>query len=445
MINVVLGTQWGDEGKGKLVDYLAEKVDIIARFQGGANAGHTIVVNDIKYVFHLVPSGILYNNKTCVIGNGVVLDPISLVDEIKLLDTKNINIENRFFISERTHLIMPYHRLLDVVKEISRGSDKIGTTARGIGPSYGDKISRTGLVAGDLLDKEILTKKITKNILEKINTIKKIHNIDNTKLKEILSNFKYSDITMDTFYDPENGLDSNKIIEYFYSVGQKLKNNISSTMFLNNQLKENKSILAEGAQGTMLDINFGSYPFVTSSVTTIGNVMSGLGIAPTKLNQITGIVKAYTTRVGEGPFPSELNDETGELLRKQGDEFGATTGRPRRCGWLDLLIVKFACDINGINNIAITKLDVLSGFEKIKYCKSYEVNGEVVNQLPNNLKNCEPIYEEVDGWKEDITNITRYEDLPENAKKYVELIENILDVKIGIVSVGPKREQTILR
>jgi len=446
MIDVVLGTQWGDEGKGKIVDYLSKDSEIVARFQGGANAGHTVVVNDIQYILHLVPSGVLYDNKICVVGNGVVLDPISLVDEINILSTKNITLENRFFISERAHLILPYHRLLDVVKEISKGKNKIGTTARGIGPSYADKINRVGILAIDLLNKETLSDKVKKNIQEKLEIITKINNISNNKIKEILSSFKYENITLDYFYDSEKIIDSDKLVDYLFSIGEKLKNYvINTTDYLNNSLKQGKKILAEGAQGTMLDINFGSYPFVTSSVTTVGNVISGLGVGPQNLDKITGIVKAYTTRVGAGPFPTELNDNFGENLRKKGSEFGATTGRPRRCGWLDLMITKYSCMLNGINSIAITKLDVLSGFDTIKFCKSYKVNGEIVDHLPYDLSVAEPIYNELPGWKEDISDIKNFDELPENAKKYIKAIEDFLEVRIDIVSVGPKREQTIIR
>lgn len=446
MIDVVLGTQWGDEGKGKIVDYLSKDSEIVARFQGGANAGHTVVVSDIQYILHLVPSGVLYDNKICVVGNGVVLDPISLIDEINILSTKNITLENRFFISERAHLILPYHRLLDVVKEISKGKDKIGTTARGIGPSYADKINRVGILAIDLLNKEILSDKVKKNIQEKLEIITKINNISNNKIKEILSSFKYENITLDYFYDSEKIIDSEKLVDYLFSIGEKLKNYIiNTTDYLNNSLKQGKKILAEGAQGTMLDINFGSYPFVTSSVTTVGNVVSGLGVGPQNLEKITGIVKAYTTRVGAGPFPTELNDNFGEELRKKGSEFGATTGRPRRCGWLDLMITKYSCMLNGINSIAITKLDVLSGFDTIKFCKSYKVNGKIVDNLPYDLSVAEPIYNELPGWKEDISDIKNFDELPENAKKYIKAIEDFLEVRIDIVSVGPKREQTIIR
>jgi len=447
MIDVVIGSQWGDEGKGKVVDYLSEKADIVARFQGGANAGHTLVVNNVQYILHLVPSGVLYNNKICVIGNGVVLDPISLIDEIKVLKNKNINLEDRLFLSERTHLILPYHRLIDVVKEVSKGADCIGTTARGIGPCYADKVNRIGVHAVDLLNKEVLSKKVKENVGEKLEIIFKINNMGKEKIKEILTSFKYDDVSMLEFYDEEKIINTDKLVDYLYSLGQKLKKHIINTpVYLNQSLEANKDILAEGAQGTMLDIEFGSYPFVTSSVTTIGNVISGLGVNPSKLRTITGIVKAYTTRVGSGPFPTELKDDFGIKLREKGAEFGATTGRPRRCGWLDLVVVKYACMLNGINSIAITKLDVLSNLGKIKYCKSYKLDdGKVIDYLPNDLSKVQPIYEEINGWNEDITNIKNYNELPANTKKYLETIENYLKVKIDIVSVGPGREQTIIK
>jgi adenylosuccinate synthase len=446
MINVVLGTQWGDEGKGKLVDYFTKDSDVVARFQGGANAGHTIVVENIEYILHLIPSGVLHKDKICAIGNGVVLDPISLIDEIKILKEKNIFVQDRFLLSEKAHLILPYHRLIDVIKEISKGKDCIGTTARGIGPCYSDKINRIGVTAHDLLDRETLSKKIKFNFAEKIKIIKKINDVDDEKIKEVLFSFKYNDVNLMDFYDPEEIINTDKFTEYLLTIGEKLKNNIENvSLYLNNLLDQNKNILAEGAQGTMLDIDFGTYPFVTSSVTTIGNVISGLGVNPKKLNKITGIVKAYTTRVGSGPFPTELNDDVGEKLRKEGSEFGATTGRARRCGWLDLVVVKHSCMLNGINSIAITKLDVLSKFEKIKYCKEYKYDDKIISHLPYDLDKVEPIYQEIDGWNQDISNIRNYNDLPENAKKYIKIIEDFLNVKIDIVSVGPKREETIIK
>lgn len=417
-VTVLVGSQWGDEGKGKIVDILSEKVDIVARYQGGANAGHTVEIGDKQFILHLIPSGILREDVICVIGNGVVIDPSALLQEIELLEKNNIKVNGRLFISHNAHLIMPYHKLLDSISE--SGENKIGTTGRGIGPCYIDKYARKGIRIVDLLNKKVLEEKIRINLKEKNNLLKKVYNHDELDVEAIIKEYQEFDKTID-----------------------KYVKDIPS--FLNNAIKEGKSILMEGAQGALLDVDHGTYPYVTSSSPTSGGACIGTGIPPNKITQIVGIVKAYTTRVGNGPFPTELVDETGEKLRKAGAEYGATTGRPRRCGWFDAFIVKYTAMINGIDYVAITKLDVLGVFDEIKVCIGYEVNGKRLKSFPtdvNKLGEVKPVYETLPGWKKDISGCKSYSDLPEETKRYLSFLSEHTGIKINIISVGPKRTQT---
>ncbi len=415
---VLVGSQWGDEGKGKIVDLISEKFEIVVRYQGGANAGHTVEIGDNKYILHLIPSGILRENVICAIGNGVVIDPTALLEEIQLLKLHNINVDGRLFISQNAHLIMPYHKLLDSISE--SGDNKIGTTGRGIGPCYIDKYARKGIRIVDLLNRTELEKKIRANLKEKNEILQKIHG--------------------------HAGLDVDQIVKEYLEFDQAIDKYIKDVpAFLNQSLDEGKSILLEGAQGTFLDIDHGTYPYVTSSSPTSGGACTGSGIPPTKIDAVIGIVKAYTTRVGNGPFPTELTDEEGEKLRKVGVEFGATTGRPRRCGWFDAFLVSYSKMINGITSVALTKLDVLSSFEKINVCIGYELNGKRLKNFPTNVEhlNCvKPIYETLDGWNTDISSCERYEDLPSKTRDYLNFISRYSAIKIDIVSVGPKRKQT---
>ena len=417
-VTVLVGSQWGDEGKGKIVDILSEKVDIVARYQGGANAGHTVEIGDKQFILHLIPSGILRENVICVIGNGVVIDPSALLQEIELLEKNNIKVNGRLFISHNAHLIMPYHKLLDSISE--SGENKIGTTGRGIGPCYIDKYARKGIKIVDLLNRKVLEEKIRLNLKEKNNLLKKVYNHDELDVEAIIKEYQEFDKTID-----------------------KYVKDVPS--FLNNAINEGKSVLMEGAQGALLDVDHGTYPYVTSSSPTSGGACIGTGIPPNKITQIVGIVKAYTTRVGNGPFPTELVDEVGEKLRKAGAEYGATTGRPRRCGWFDASLVKYSAMINGIDYVAITKLDVLGIFDEIKVCTGYEVNGKRLKTFPtdvNKLVDVKPVYETLPGWKKDISGCKSYSDLPEETKNYLSFLSESAGIKINIISVGPKRIQT---
>ena len=415
---VLVGSQWGDEGKGKIVDLISEKFKIVVRYQGGANAGHTVEIGEKKYILHLIPSGILRENVICAIGNGVVIDPTALLDEIELLKSHDISVDGRLFISQNAHLIMPYHKLLDSLNE--SGDNKIGTTGRGIGPCYIDKYARKGIRIVDLLNRTELEKKIRSNIKEKNEILQKIHG--------------------------HSGLDVDAIVKEYLEFDQAIDKYIKDVpSFLNQSLEEGKSVLLEGAQGTFLDIDHGTYPYVTSSNPTSGGACTGSGIPPTKIDAVIGIVKAYTTRVGNGPFPTELNDDEGEKLRKVGAEFGATTGRPRRCGWFDAFLVSYSQMINGITSVALTKLDVLSEFEKIKVCVGYEINGKRLKTFPTNveqLNKVTPIYETLDGWKSDISKCEKYSDLPNKTINFLNFISKESGINIDIVSVGPKRKQT---
>ncbi len=425
MANVVIvGTQWGDEGKGKIVDLLTEHADFVVRFQGGNNAGHTLVVKGKKYVFHLIPSGILYENKMCFIGNGVVLDPGVLLEEMDKLAASGLPVNpQRLMISERAHLIMPYHRLLDSCSESALASGKkIGTTGRGIGPCYGDKILRNGIKAGDLLDAGSLMEKLRENLEEKNFLFSKKFNTEPLKAEAIYEEYlKYAD----------------RLAPYIDNV----------SVALDDGRKAGKHILFEGAQGTQLDIDHGTYPFVTSSNTVAGNACTGSGFGPSHIDCVIGILKAYTTRVGEGPFPTELLDGVGDELQQKGGEVGATTGRKRRCGWLDGVIAREAVRLNGINGLAITKLDVLSGQPILKLATSYEADGKKLTAMPGNIKTyakMQPVYEDLAGWSEEITQARSVDDLPAKARDYVKRIEEFTETPAYILSVGPGREQTML-
>jgi adenylosuccinate synthase len=419
---VIVGTQWGDEGKGKIVDLLAEFADMVVRFQGGNNAGHTMVVNGEQFISHLVPSGIL-QGKTCLLGNGMVVDPAVLVQELDELKSKGIHVgPDRLKISEKAHLIMPYHKHIDLAREKMKGDQKIGTTGRGIGPCYEDKATRTGLRFVELLDTEDFDETVQSILKEK-----------NFYLKHCLF---------------AETLDAESIIDQYKAFGQRLAPHVVNISIVMNQaIKENKQILFEGAQGTHLDIDHGTYPFVTSSNTVSGNACCGAGIGPKEITGVVGIVKAYTTRVGSGPFPTELFDETGDKIQATGAEFGATTGRRRRCGWLDTVLLRNAVRLNGLTGLVITKLDVLGGLKQLKICTGYKYNGEIVADFPASLKilgSCKPVYDVLPGWQEDISGIRKFKDLPENAKKYLDRIEKLTETPIDIVSVGPGREETII-
>jgi len=419
---VVIGSQWGDEGKGKIIDIFTEFADAVIRFQGGGNAGHTVVIGDKQVILHQIPSGCLRKNTLCVIGNGMVLDLETLMEEIEDVEKSGfLEDRSQLLISEGVHLVFPYHRLADKGREEQAGDKKIGTTGRGIGPTYETKVARTGIRFVDLFDEDLFREKLVTNVAEKNEFLKRC-------------NFEL--------------LDAEELFEKYRTLAEKLKPFVGNISVVIDQLmKEGKNILFEGAQGTLLDVDHGTYPYVTSSTTTAGGVCSGAGIGPTRLDGVIGIVKAYTTRVGEGPFPTEQKNETGKRLQDTGKEFGATTGRPRRCGWIDTVALRHACRINGFTALALTKLDVLGGLEKIRICRSYRVDGQEVTEFPASLRalqKCEPVYEEVDGWDEDITPIRSYDDLPANARTYIERLQDILGVPFMLISVGVKRDQTIL-
>lgn len=419
----IVGSQWGDEGKGKVIDYLATQADVVVRGQGGNNAGHTLVVNDKKYALHLIPSGVLNPNTINVIGNGIVFDPKGFLDEIEKLEKENIDVSN-IKISDRAHIIFPYHKELDALAEEARGDNKIGTTKKGIGPCYMDKTERSGIRICDLMDEEVFHKKLKSQIEAKNNIVKNIYGRTNL-------------FDFETIY--------NEYIEY----AEKIRKYVDDTsVIVYNSIKEGKKVLFEGAQGTLLDLDLGTYPFVTSSHPISGGFAIGSGVGPNMIKDVVGIVKAYTTRVGEGPFVTELNDEIGEKIRVQGREFGTTTGRARRCGWFDSVIVRYASRVNGLTSISLMLLDVLTGFETIKICTAYKIGDKIIKDFPASLEilsKCEPVYEELNGWNEDISGIDKFEDLPENAKAYIEKIEEIVGVSVDMISVGPDRSQTIVR
>lgn len=420
-IRVVVGAQWGDEGKGKVVDLLSKNVDYVVRYQGGANAGHTLKFDDQKVVLHLIPSGIFNGDARCIIGNGVVVDPQALLEEIETVEAMGVDLQDRLFVSNAAHVILPYHQVLDQVKEKHRGRDAIGTTGRGIGPAYVSKVSRVGIRTSDLFHPDQLKEKLEKNLAD-----------INEGLKHIYK---------------EDVLDPKPILEDALNAAEKLCPYIANTSALLHQaVEDGKEVLLEGAQGSLLDIDHGTYPYVTSSSPTSGGACTGSGIPPTAIKHVMGISKAYCTRVGNGPFPTELDDEFGEELREKGQEFGATTGRPRRCGWIDLVALKYAVKVNGINELALTKLDVLNDFETIKVCTAYEKDGKETDVFPMDLADIEsvkPVYETLPGWDEDIRLFESRADLPEAAEKYLAFVEDYLDVDIKIVSTGPKRSETI--
>lgn len=419
---IVLGAQWGDEGKGKMTDYLAEEADVVVRFQGGNNAGHTVEVGDRQYKLHLIPSGILYDNKLNVIGNGVVVDPKALFEEIGYLEKEGVKVTpEKLIISDRAHLIMPYHRVLDILKEKARGKNDIGTTGKGIGPCYTDKFERCGIRVCDLLHEDVFEEKLRENIKMKNEYITKVLGGEALDAEEILVQYK----------------------QYAEKIGPFVKD---TSVKVYDSIKEDKTVLFEGAQGMLLDIDHGTYPYVTSSNTTAGGVSNGIGVGPNMITNAVGITKAYTTRVGKGPFPTELENETGEWIRTKGHEYGVTTGRSRRCGWLDLVIVKSAVRVSGLTSLAVTKIDTLAGLDKLKVCVGYKFNGEIIDYFPASLEDlakCEPVYEEFDGWGDSVADARSYDEIPENAKKYLERISEFTGTRISIVSVGPKRDQTM--
>lgn len=423
-VSVIVGSQWGDEGKGKIVDLLGKDADIVARYQGGANAGHTIVIDGKQFVLHLIPSGMLSPGIKCVIGNGVVIDPIALVEEIEVLKQKGVSVEGRLFISERAHLIMPYHKHLDQASEKSKSSkEAIGTTGRGIGPAYIDKYNRCGIRVGETLNTAVFEEKLRKNIEEKNVILSKVYGLAELNYNDVLAEVKKHIDALKPFI-------------------------ADTTTLLNTAIKNNENIVIEGAQGSLLDVDHGTFPFVTSSNPTTGGACTGLGIPPTKINRVIGITKAYTTRVGNGPFPTELFDATGKKLQDCGHEFGATTGRPRRCGWLDLNALKYSIMVNGITDIALTKLDVLNTFEEINVCTAYEVDGKVLDFFPSEIESLEkvkPVLKTLKGWNCDLAGTTTFDKLPKEAKDYINYIEDFTGAKVSIISISPDRNDTIVR
>jgi adenylosuccinate synthase len=420
-VSVVIGSQWGDEGKGKIVDLLSAECDIVARYQGGANAGHTIMWDDKEFVLHLVPSGIFHEGVTCVIGNGVVIDPVAVLEEIRMIGELGYDVAGRLLISHNAHLIMPWHKALDQAREKSRDAGAIGTTGRGIGPAYMDKFARTGIRVVDLLDRDVLRKKITTALEEKNAILKHIYGGEQLDVDAIIDEYVEFDKQIDPYVT-------------------------DTTQYLCRALADGKRVLAEGAQGSLLDVDFGTYPYVTSSHPNVGGCCTGLGVPPTAIDRVIGIVKAYTTRVGNGPFPTELKGELGDELRKVGHEFGATTGRPRRTGWLDLVALRYTTMINGLTELAITKLDVLSGQDEIKVCVAYRYDGKTTERFPSEvqtLEKVEPVYESLPGWKDDLTAVREWDDLPATAQDYMRYVARKLGVPISMIAVGPKRSQTI--
>lgn len=417
-----MGSQWGDEGKGKVVDLLGESYQVVARFQGGPNAGHTVNISGKQFILHHIPSGILHDHTTCVIGNGMVIDPETILTEINGLEDQGLDVCGRLLISENAHFILPYHKIIDRVSEALKKDGKIGTTGRGIGPAYADKVSRDGIRVGDLLYIDDWQSQVRENVRIKNIYFEKVYNT--------------------------SPLNPDSVVQLLQAFKDRLGVCVTDTVqFIHHAVENNQGVLLEGAQGTLLDIDFGTYPFVTSSNTMIGGVFSGLGVDPRHVDQVMGVLKAYATRVGNGPFPTELEGETGEKLRELGGEYGATTGRPRRCGWLDCVAAKYAIQINGIDSLCITKMDVLDTFDEIKICAGYTKRGEALAGYPqysHKLDTIQPVYETLPGWKESIVNVRRYDALPEEAKSYLRRISEILDVPIQIVSVGPGRKQTII-
>lgn len=419
---VLIGAQWGDEGKGKITDFLAKKAGMIVRSQGGNNAGHTVVVEGEEFKLHLIPSGILYSDKTCIIANGVVIDPAVLLQELNYLTERGVK-TGKLLISGNAHVIMPYHRLLDGLEENARGDSKIGTTKRGIGPAYMDKTARTGIRMNDLIDPDEFAAKLRRNLAEKNTLLTKVYGAEPLDFEEIYQEYEGYAARLKEY-----------VTDTSLAIAQTMKNGIK--------------VLFEGAQGTLLDLDHGTYPFVTSSSPIAGGACTGSGVGPTHIDRVVAVIKAYTTRVGEGPFPTELTDDTGQRIQKLGFEFGTTTGRARRCGWFDAVIARYAVRVNGISDFAVTKLDVLTGLETLKICVGYNADGQRIDEFPQSQKiftKCEPIYEEMPGWQEDLTQIKRFEDLPKNAQNYIRRLEELSGVQATIVAVGPGREQTIVR
>jgi adenylosuccinate synthase len=421
MTIVIVGAQWGDEGKGKIIDILSRKADIIVRFQGGNNAGHTVVVDKQQFILHLVPSGVLHKKKICVIGNGVVIDPQALLEEIDNLKLCGIDIDSNLKISEQAHLIFPYHKIIDRLREAKKARLKIGTTGRGIGPCYADKVNRIGIRIVDILDKEIFEKKLKIALAEKNEIFRKIYNFP--------------------------GFSFSQIYQEYLNFAEQIKRYVfDCSQFLNQAIKKKQNILFEGAQGTSLDVDFGTYPYVTSSSTTAGGACIGTGISPVDIDRIIGVAKAYTTRVGLGPFPTQFSQRLMQTIRHKGKEFGATTGRPRRCGWFDAVIVRWAIAINHLRELAVTKLDVLDGLKTIKICTAYKYQGKIYRNLPASIKvleNCQPIYETHPGWAENTSVVKHFNSLPLNARRYIKRLEHLLKIKISMISVGSEREQII--
>ncbi len=418
-VQIILGAQWGDEGKGKVVDMLAEQADVVARYQGGANAGHTVCIGDKQYVLHLLPSGMFHESCTCVIGNGVVIDPAALMGEIAQLEAAGIRVKGRLLISHNAHLIMPYHKQLDVIRE--QTSARIGTTGRGIGPAYIDKFMRAGIRIVDLLDRDTLARKLKANIEEKNQILTKVHGATKIDVDAIITEYQEFD---------------QKIDEYI----------TDTSLYLFQVLRDGKRVIAEGAQGALLDVDHGTYPFVTSSNPTSGGACTGLGIPPTAVSEVIGVAKAYCTRVGDGPVPTELNDATGTRLREAGHEFGATTGRPRRCGWYDAVAMQYSTRINGISRLVVTKLDVLDGFDEVRMCTGYEVAGKRLRSFPTDVRTLDqvrPLYESFEGWKTPVTGATAYEELPRQAKTYLTALARYTGAPLWLVSVGPRRDQSL--
>lgn len=418
---VVVGTQWGDEGKGKITDFLAESAEVVARYQGGNNAGHTILINDKKYKLTMIPSGIFYADKICVIGNGMVINPGALLEEIQYIHDHGFT-TNNLRVSDRAHVIMPYHLLLDGLEEDRKGNNKIGTTRKGIGPCYMDKAARNGIRIADLMDAEDFDRKVRQIVKEKNVLIEQVYG--------------------------SKGLDADSIIQEYLGYAEKIRPYVTDTsVVLNDLIDEGKKVLFEGAQGVMLDIDQGTYPYVTSSNPSAGGVCIGSGVGPSKIQQIIGVAKSYTTRVGDGPFPTEQQNETGDWIRERGNEYGTVTGRPRRVGWFDSVVVRHARRVSGITGLSLNSLDVLSGLDKVKICSAYKYRGEIIEHYPASLKvlaECEAVYEELPGWSEDLSNVRKLEDLPENARRYVERVSELTGIPIAIFSVGRNREQTNL-
>ncbi len=420
-VKIVVGSQWGDEAKAKIVDYLAADADYVVRFQGGANAGHTVIVGGKEFIFHLIPAGIMYSDKVCVIGNGVVIDPAALMDEIEELKKRGIDVEGRLFISQKAHLVMPYHKMLDQATEKHKGKNSIGTTGRGIGPAYRDKAARVGIRILDLLNREVFREKLQNNIREANEYLTKIYG-----------------------HDP---LDVDEIVDAYIEFDRKIDPYVTDiSVLLYDAIKSGKNVLFEGAQGALLDIDHGTYPFVTSSNTIAGSACLGTGIGPTFIDEVIGVMKAYTTRVGNGPFPTEFEEDFAKKIRDLGGEYGATTGRPRRCGWFDGVIAKYSTRINGLSSLAITKLDVLDTLPEIKICTGYRYGDRILTNFPvdaNVLESIEPVYESHPGWMEKTTDIRQYEKLPVNARNYLSRISELVETPISFVSIGSDREQTI--